>query len=179
MADIKTMKKHLSEIFKMKESFDVFLKDTEASNDGKRCYAIYQFIHQLVLNTDYDVEVTDFDTSGHTIFIKTLINDGRFAVCVETIRNPAKHEISDRIHIVVYKLPSGHHIANFSFNTGKFNAYGGMPFETSIGLTNNATTDEERHQVFSDVSFAITKTIEWYVSNWYVSTGVVSVEDNQ
>lgn len=161
MADIKTMKKHMSEIFEMKESFDVFLKDTESFDDGRRCYAIYKFIENLTMNAEYDVEVTEFNTSGHEIFIKTLINDGKYAVCVKTIPNPTKREIGDRIYAVIYGQPSGHFIANFSFNTEHTTATG-MPFETTIGYS--VDIDSEKHQVFSDVSLAIMKTIGWYLN---------------
>jgi hypothetical protein len=173
MVDIKTVKKHLAEIFEMKEDFDVFLNDTESFDDGKRCYATYQFIYELAINTNCDIKVVNY-THIHKASIDALMNDGKFRVSVETTCKPAKHEIRDRIHIIVYERPSGNLIANFSFNTGKFNAYGGISFETSVGLTNDTTTDDERYQVCSDVAFAIMRTI-----NWYMSTGCVSVENNQ
>ena len=159
--DIKTMKMHMAEIFEMKKSFNIFLKDDESFDDGRRCYAIYKFIENLAMNADYDVEVTEFNTSGHKIFIKTLINDERFAVCVSTIPNPTKREIGDRVHAVIYEQPNGHHIADFSFNTENRNATG-MPFETCIGYS--VHIDSEKHQVFSDVSLAIMKTIGWYLN---------------
>ena len=37
----------------------------------------------------------------------------------------------------------------------------GMPFETTIGYTTQI--DSEKHQVLSDVAFAIMKTIDWYI----------------
>jgi len=158
MVDIKTMKKHMAEIFEMKESFDIFLKDAESFDDGRRCYAVYQFIYELVISTDYDIEVTEFDTRSHKATIKVLMDDGRFAVRVGTIPNPTKREIEGLVHITVYEQPSGHHIADFSFNTGKCNV-GGMPFETTIGYT---VIDSEKHQALSDIAYAIIKTIDWY-----------------
>lgn len=160
MTDYKTLKMYMDVIFKMKEDFDVFLKDTKSFDDGRRCYAIYQFVYQLLMNSDYDVKVTGFNTSGHKIFIKTLINDGKFAVCVDTIRKPTKREISDLVHIVIYEHPSGRNIADFSFDTTTLNEYG-MPFACTIGCMTHI--DSEKHQVFSDVALAITKTIDWYI----------------
>ena len=158
MADIKTVKNHMAEIFEMKESFDMFLKDTESFDDGRRCYAIYQFIYELTMSTNYDIELTEFDTRSRKAYIKVLMDDGKFTVHVCTIPNPTKREIDGLVHITIYEQPSGHHIADFSFNTGKCNV-GGMPFETTIGYM---LIDSEKHQALSDIAFAIMKTIDWY-----------------